>query len=74
MVHGVIAVAVAATAHFFKQFGVTAHIVANHEKCGLDTVAVEHVEHPRGLLRYGAVVEGEIYNRAAAAPHGLREK
>ena len=55
-----------------------AHIVANHEKCGLDTVAVEHVEHPRGLLRYGAVVEGEIYNRAAAAalnaPHGLREK
>ncbi len=78
VVHGVVAVGVAASAYFFQQLRMAAYIVADHEECGLYAVAVEQIENPGGLFRYGAVVEGQIYHRASATllytPNRLREK
>ena len=60
VVHGMVAVGVAAPFDFLKHFGVLSHIVADHEEGGFDVVAVKHVEHPRRLLGDRAVVKSEI--------------
>ena len=61
VIKSVIAYAVASLDNHLVLVGVLAHIVAHHEEGGFDAVLVQHVEHPRGDLGDGAVVEGEVY-------------
>ena len=77
VVHCVVAVAVSAAAHLFEQFRVACHIVADHEECGFDAVAVEKVEHPRGYLGYRPVVESKehhLFLMLLYPPYGLWKK
>ncbi len=75
--HGVVAPAVTAAFHLLKEFGIAIDIVADHEKCCLDTIAVERVENPRSHFRHGAVVESEVDHFLPSSfdsPDGLGKK
>ena len=74
VVHGVVAVGMAPAAHLFEQFGMTAHVIAHKEECGLYAIVVEQVKNPWSNLRDGAVVESQINSApflAFDAPYGL---
>ena len=60
MVVGMVAYAMPALDNHLVLIGVLAHIVAHHEEGGLDAVSVEHIKHPRGNLRDGAVIKSEV--------------
>ncbi len=74
MVHRMVAPAVTTALDFLKQFGMTAHVIAHEEECGLYAIVVEQVKNPWSNLRDGAVVESQINSApflAFDAPYGL---
>ena len=76
VIHGVVAHTVTAAENFLKQIRVALHIVAHAKEGGFHPVAVEGVEHPRGDLGDGAIVEGEKHRAwlEMEAPHRFGEK
>ena len=60
VVVGVVAYAVPIIDYHLVDLGVLAHVVAHHEKGGLDAFALKEAEYPRGHQGDGTVIEGEI--------------
>lgn len=60
MVESMVSDAVSALLDHLVNLGMLPHIVAHHEKGGLDTVMVQYIEHPRRYFWDRPIVEGEI--------------
>ena len=60
VVVGVVAYLVALVDDALVEFGVLAHVVADHEECGVDAVLAQCVEDEWRSLRDWTVIEGQI--------------
>ena len=60
VVVGVVAYLVALVDDALVEFGILAHVVADHEECGVDAVLAQCVEDEWRSLRDWTVIEGQI--------------
>jgi hypothetical protein len=61
MVIGMVAHLMALIEYAAIEVGMAHHVFAHHEEGGLGTILLEGIEDERCGLRYGPIVEGEIY-------------
>ena len=61
VVVGVVAHLMALVDDALIEMGIAAHVVADHEKGGMDAMLLENVEDVGGSLGNGTVIEGQVY-------------
>ena len=60
MVEGVVSYVMSALHHHLVDVRVFAHVVTNHEECGLYPILVQDIKYPGSNFGNGSVIEGEI--------------
>ncbi len=61
MIMSMVAYAMTALYYHLILIRMLAYIVTHHKKSGFNLVFIQNIEHPRGNLRNGTVIESEIY-------------
>ena len=62
MIKGMITQTVTTRLHHLELVRMLTYVIAYHKEGSLDAIMVEHIEHPRGHLRYRTIIERKIYS------------